>query len=401
MARTDWFEEARYGMFIHWGAYSAGARGEWLLNRERLTKDEYLRDCVERFRAERYDPAAWAALAKDAGMKYLVLTTRHHDGFALWDTAQDDFHAGRLGPRRDLVGPFVDAVRAAGLRVGLYYSPANWTHPDYPGAHERDWPKAWPDEGARRRFVAYYREQLRELMTRYGKIDLLWYDGCIPQPLDADETHRMVRALQPDIIWNNRLGEPFDFDCSEQTIKARDGIWEACMTLNGNWGYHAGDHDWKNARSVVWMLLACAKDGGNLLLNVGPRADGTIPEPSVEILREVGGWLRRNGKFLPRSGRSPFTWNNSAVATVRGSSVYLHLMNRTGDSFRWAELRNRVLRATCVSTGAPVAFRQERGLLWLTGLPEERAEPLGLTIRLDVEGTPEALTPQGTFWIPG
>jgi alpha-L-fucosidase len=401
MARIDWFNEARFGMFIHWGAYSVAGRGEWAFNRERIPKDEYVERYVNEFRAEHYDPSAWAALAKAAGMGYLVLTTRHHDGFALWNTATSDFHAGRLGPKRDLVGPFVEAVRGAGLRVGLYFSPADWNHPDYPGAYERDWPTLWRDEAARRRFVAYYQAQLRELLTRYGKIDLLWYDGCIPLPLEGETTNAMVRELQPDILMNDRLGKPCDFECSEQTIKPKDGPWEACMTLNDNWGYHAGDTAWKPPAEVVRLLLTCGKDGGNLLLNVGPHGDGTIPEPSIAILREVGAWVRRNGECLPHSGRSPFTWNTSGVVTVRERSVYLHLLKSPGPEFCWGELKNRVLRATFVATGKPVAFRQEGARLFLTGLPFPLIEPLATTIRLEVEGTPEPITKQETFWIPG
>ena len=401
MARTDWFHEARFGMFIHWGAYSVAGRGEWAYNRERIPQAEYVDRYVNAFTAERYDPAAWAALARAAGMKYMVLTTRHHDGFALWDTATRDFHAGRLGPRRDLVGPYVKAARAAGLRVGLYYSPADWTHPDYPGGYERDWPTAWPDEAARQRFIAYYRAQLRELLTRYGTIDMLWYDGCIPSPLDGEATNAMVRELQPDILMNDRMGKPCDFECSEQAIRPKDGPWEACMTLNDNWGYHAGDEAWKSPAQVIHMLITCAKDGGNLLLNVGPRGDGTIPEPSVRILQEAGRWVARHGEFLPNSGRSPFTWNTSGLVSVRGRCVYLHLFKDTGAEFCWAELKNRVLKATAVGTGRPVAFRQDGARLVLQGLPVPRTEPLATTIRLEVDGDPEPLTRQGTFWIPG
>ena len=151
--RVAWFNEARYGMFIHWGAYSVAARGEWVMNRERIPLDEYTHRYVDRFAAERYDPAAWAQLARAAGMGYVVLTARHHDGFALWDTQTRPFNAAKLGPKRDLVRPFVQAVRDAGLRVGLYYSVADWTHPDYPGPFERDWPTGWRDQAARRRFA--------------------------------------------------------------------------------------------------------------------------------------------------------------------------------------------------------------------------------------------------------
>jgi alpha-L-fucosidase len=400
-ANLDWFNHARFGMFVHWGPYSVAARGEWVMNRERIGLDDYTRLYVDRFTADAYDPAAWASLAKDAGMGYVVLTTRHHDGFALWPTHTRDFHAGRLGPKRDLVGPFVQAVRNAGLRVGLYYSGADWTHPDYPGAFERDWPQRWHDEHARQRFVSYYRAQLRELLTSYGDIDMLWYDGCIPQPLDGDETNAMVRQLQPNILINSRLG-PADFDNSEQAIRpAPPGrAWEACMTLNGNWGYHAGDHQWKSPAEVVRMLVETARGAGNLLLNIGPRGDGSVPQPSIDILRQVGQWLQRHGEFLPHSARSPFTWNNSAMVTTRGSTVYLHLFNPPGRSLCYAEIANRVRAVRLVHCNTPIPFRQQPPHLWIDSLPA-KPDPIATTIAIEVEGDPQPISPQTTFWIPG
>jgi alpha-L-fucosidase len=165
----NWFEEARYGMFIHWGPYSVAARGEWVMNRERVPAEEYTARYVEKWCAENYDPTEWAQLAKDAGMGYVVLTTRHHDGFALWDSKVTDFNAAKLGPQRDLLVPYVEAMRAAGLKVGFYYSPASWTHPDYPGPFFRDWPSEqdWPSEEARQRFIQYYRSELKELLTHH------------------------------------------------------------------------------------------------------------------------------------------------------------------------------------------------------------------------------------------
>ena len=399
--RLAWFNEARYGMFIHWGAYSVAARGEWVMNRERIPLEEYTRKYVDRFVAERYDPAAWAQLAREAGMGYVVLTARHHDGFALWDTKTRPFNAARLGPKRDLVQPFVQAVRDAGLRVGLYYSVADWTHPDYPGPFERDWPTGWPDEAARLRFVAYYRAQLEELMTRYGRIDMLWYDGCIPMPLDGDQTNRMVRRLQPDILISDRNGKA-DFGICEQAIRPSEPgtAWEACMTLNGNWGYHAGDHDWKNAKAVIQMLIETAKGAGNLLLNVGPMADGTIPPQSADILCEAGHWLARNGEFLPHSTRSPFTWCNSAAATTRGTTIYLHLLRDPGTPFCYAEIRNAVKSIRVVDGGQMLPFRQEGDRLWIDRLPDP-PDPIATTLAIEVEGPPQPLTQQKTFWIPG
>jgi len=311
-----WFDEVRFGMFIHWGAYAVAARGEWVMNRERIPAEEYTERYVNSWHAEKYDPAEWAQIAKDAGMGYVVLTTRHHDGFSLWDSRLSDFTAAKLGPKRDLLVPYVEALRNAGLKVGFYYSPASWTHPDYPGPFFRDWPaeKDWADESARKRFIEFYRGQLKELLTGYGKIDYLWFDGCIPENIDGDETLAMVRKLQPGIAVNNRLGKPYDIHCSEQAIKPAPAgqPWEACMTLNDNWGYHLGDRNWKQPYHVVEMLLTCAENAGNLLLNIGPRADGSVPEESVRILREAGAWLKRNRAAVTCSERHPFSWNNTA-----------------------------------------------------------------------------------------
>lgn len=405
MKNTDWFNEARYGMFIHWGAYSAAGRGEWVANRERISKSDYTAHCVDLFRAENYDPSAWVGLAKEAGMGYAVLTTRHHDGFALWPTDAGDFHAGRLGPKRDLVGPFVEAFRRAGLKVGLYYSPADWFHPDYPGSCFRDWPgnNDWASNEARLRFIAYYRAQLVELMTRYGKIDYLWYDGCIPDNIQCREVNEEILTLQPDILINERNGEPWHVSICEQAINAaKPGVaWEACMTLNENWGYHAGDINWKTPRQVIQMLVGTASKAGNLLLNVGPRSDGTIPAESAEILREAGAWLRRNGESIHGSSRSPFTWSNWGRVTTKGSRIYLHICNSTGPELCFAELKNTVRSAMFLDGGNNVAFEQSNGRLILQGLPVMLSDPITTTLVLDVEGEPEAITLQTTFWIPG
>ncbi len=400
-----WFNESRFGMFIHWGAYSVAGRGEWIMNRERIGKEEYTQKYVDNWHAEKYEPAGWAALAKESGMGYMVLTTRHHDGFALWDSKVNAWNAARLGPKRDLVAQYVDAVRKAGLKVGLYYSPAAWSHPDYPGAFFRDWPgeKDWRDEASRQRFIEYYRSEIRELMTGYGRIDYLWFDGCIPENIDGDETLKMVKELQPDILVNTRLGKPFDNKCSEQTIHpaAAGQDWEACMTLNGNWGYHAGDMRWKSPADVIDMLLTCAQSAGNLLLNIGPEADGTVPENSVRILREAGNWIRRHRECIANSERHPFSWNCTArPITAKGNNVYLHFINDPCGSFCWAEVKNKVLSASLLKDGAPVEFRQEDNRLFLENIPSPMPDSPASTVVLKLDGKPETLTRQTTFWIP-
>lgn len=400
---TSWFNEARYGMFIHWGPYAVAARGEWVANRELIPEGEYTAKYIRNFRAENYDPTAWAKLARDAGMKYVVLTTRHHDGFALWDTKTSERNAAKMGPCRDLVRPFADAMRAAGLKVGLYYSVADWFHPDYPGTYCRDWPESWPDEDARRRFVAYYHSQLEELMTDYGRIDMLWYDGCFPEPLDGSVINNRIKELQPHILINDRNGPPCDFRCSEQAIKpATLGTdWEACMTLNENWGYHAGDHNWKSARQVIRMLTETASSGGNLLLNVGPKADGTIPDPSVQILREAGDWLKRNGEFLRSSDRSPFTWYNWGRITTLENRVYLHVFNGTGTELCVSDIKNKILSVHEVDGHKPIRFTHADGRLVLHDLVTPLADPIATSFVVEVEGRPETMRAQTSFWIPG
>ena len=401
----DWFNKARFGMFLHWGAYSVAGRGEWFANRERISFEEYRQLYAERFLAEHYDPLEWATLARNAGMGYAVLTARHHDGFALWPTRTDDFHAGNIGPKRDLVGPFVEACRTVGLRVGLYYSPAHWFHPDYPGAYFRDWPGEgdWSSADARERMLAFYKAQLCELMTDYGAIDYLWYDGCIPADLQSREVNEELLRLQPGLLINERNGEPSHVHISEQAIRpAKEGqLWEACLTLNENWGYHRGDDNWKSSRQVVRMLTETASRAGNLLLNIGPKADGTIPNESQKILEETGQWLERNGESIYDSTRSPFSWSNWGRVTTKDHTVYLHLWNSTGSELCFAEMTNRVLSARFLESGIPVTFEQRGEHLYLRDLPDVLPNPAATTIALEVDGVPEAQTPQTTFWIPG
>jgi alpha-L-fucosidase len=398
----SWFEEARFGMFVHWGPYTVAARGEWVMNRERIPLSEYAEKYAARWKAEHYDPAAWCALAREAGMEYIVLTTRHHDGFALWDTATTDWNAARLGPGRDLVGPFVEAARAAGLRIGFYYSGADWSHPDYPGPFYRDWPQKedWASEEARQRFFAFYREQLRELMTQYGQIDILWYDGCLPGPFDGAAANAMVRQLQPGILINERNGEPCDFRISEQTVNPKPGPWEACMTLNDNWGWHAGDAHWKTSREVIHLLVQCAGQGGNLLLNMGPMPDGRMPEPAERILRETGKWLARNRAFLPRSERHGLGWNNTCQITARDHFLYLHFHHQPGPEFCLAELQNRVRSARLLVSGQSVAFTQKDDRLFLTGLPVPLPDSPVTVIELELDGPPKPLQKTVNHWIP-
>jgi alpha-L-fucosidase len=277
--RMKWWHEARFGMFIHWGLYSVLGRHEWAMENEGIPVPEY-EQLARRFTPRPNAAREWARLAKRAGQRYMVMTTKHHEGFCFFDTKTTNYCAPKQACGRDLVKEFVEAARAEGLRFGFYYSLMDWHHPD--GAN------CVKDEAARKRFVEYIHTHVRELMTNYGKVDVLWYD--VNWPLDAqgwesERMNEMVFKLQPDIIVNNRNGLPGDFATPEQRIEAAKGqAWESCMTMNDSWGYHQADDNWKSPKTVVRNLITCARQGGNYLLNIGPKPDGSVPEESVKIL---------------------------------------------------------------------------------------------------------------------
>jgi len=398
MGRTcKWFNEARLGLFIHWGAYAVNGRGEWVMNHERIAKEDYTRDFVEQFHAEKYDPADWVEKARRWGMKYIVLTTRHHDGFALWDSKVNPYNAANLGPKRDLLKPFADAVRAGGLKLGFYYSPASWTHPDYPGAYYRSWPwdmDAWESEEHRQRFIAYYRAEMKELLTQYGKVDYLWLDGCAPwNTLDGDESLRIAREFQPWIITNNRLGNPFDVETCEQAITPAEAgqDWEACMTASqSGWGY-TKCRAWKSREDILTMLLNCAKSAGNLLINVGPKPDGTIPEEADRLFNSIGDWMAKNHAAIENSERSPFSWNDSTKITVCGNTVYHTFQYEIEGDFHWNELTNKVKRVYALDTGEDLKFEQNGSRLTVKNLT---GDWLFRVLAIEVEGTPTPLEPK-------
>ncbi len=398
---NNWFRDAAFGMFIHYGVYSLIGRGEWVANRERMPFEEY-KEYAKKFKAENYNPSEWAKLAKEAGMKYMVLTTRHHDGFALFDTKTTDFNSVKLGPRKDLVKEYADAVRAEGLKVGFYFSPADWYHKDYPTPYARDWPQEWDDEEKRKRFVDFYTEQLRELMTNYGKIDLLWYDGCLPKPLDGERVNKIVKELQPDILISSRNGEPYDFAVSEQAVVApgRDIPWESCMTLNDNWGYCPDDDNYKSAKAVILLLMDTASKGGNLLLNVGPKADGAIPEQSVEILKNVGKWMKTNGETIYGTERVNFSSGNYYKLTYKRPYLYLHLINGV-DEICLALFKNKAMSVVCLATGEPAEFRQENERLFIKANCPHIGNELSRAFKIEYDEYPEEVVPREGYWIPG
>ena len=363
--RMKWFRHDRFGMFIHWGLYAIPARGEWVRSVEEIPEAQYT-PFFDEFNPTDFDARAWARLAKQAGMKYAVLTAKHHDGFCLFDSKLTDWKSTNTPFGRDIVREFLDAFRAEGIRVGLYYSLLDWHHPDYPAFGDRHHPMR-NNEAYRDRpynfdnYLAYMHGQVRELCTNYGKLDLMWFDFSYEnenavmrgEAWRATELVNMVRQLQPDVIIDNRLevsGEGFgslwecdptpyhgDFVSPEQIIppngiqdkQGRDMVWEACVTMNNNWGYCANDHYFKPAPMLIKKLVECVSKGGNLLLNVGPDARGNIPPQSLEILRQIGAWMKDNSQSIYGCGKAGLEKPDNGRITRRGNKLYYHLFENT------------------------------------------------------------------------
>ena len=383
--RMKWWHEARFGMFIHWGLYSVLGRHEWVMENEGIPVAEY-EQLAKRFKPKPGFARDWAKLAKQAGQKYMVLTTKHHEGFCNFASKLTDYCAPKQGPGRDLVKEYVEAARAEGLRVGFYHSLMDWHHPD--GA------RCATDEQARRRFVDYVHGQIRELLTNYGKIDILWYD--VAWPLDAagwesEKMNAMVFQLQPEIIVNNRNRLDGDFTTPEQTITAAAGnrAWESCMTMNDSWGYQKADDNWKTPKTIVRNLVTCARDTGNYLLNIGPRPDGSIPEESVRILTAVGKWMDRNGQSIYRTERCQPRRSNFAGFTRNGNTLYMHNYYWPGETAAIGGLLTQVKSARLLATGKEVKFEQDKFRVRFTGLPEKAPDDPVTTLAIECDGEPK------------
>ena len=390
---ASWFVQDRFGMFIHWGLYSLAARHEWVMSAENIGAAEYERRYFKHFDPDLYDPVQWAAAASDAGMKYFVVTTKHHDGFALWDSDLTDYKSTRTPYGKDLIRPMVDAFRARGMRTGFYHSLIDWRHPDYVvdyknhpqrnvlprvGSVQEDGMLAQAGGGAagsgaasadlnagrdQSRYARYLRGQVRELLTRYGKIDALWFDfsfvGDADHPRDdfrfnkgreaweSEALYAMVRELMPDVMVNDRLDLDLplsggDIVTPEQTQPRRGVtiehsgqqvpvVWEACQTFSGSWGYYRDEHDWRSTRQLITTLIDCVSKGGNLLLNVGPNGRGEIDQRALDRLAGIGRWMRRHSRSIygctqappefapPRDGRLTFS--------PERNSLYVHLFD--------------------------------------------------------------------------
>ncbi len=346
-----WFTRDRFGLFIHWGLYALPARHEWIKNYEEISDTDYQK-YFEHFNPTLYDPRAWARAAKAAGMKYAVLTSKHHEGFCLWDTQHTDYKVTNTPYGKDLIGPYIEAFRAEGMKVGFYYSLLDWHHPDFTidSQHPQ---RNHPDIAAlnqgrdMKRYAAYMRAQARELLTNYGQIDMMFYDFSYPDRVyrgipgkgradwESDQLYALTRELQPNILINNRLDLPkafVDYYTPEQIqptkwyeVEDEPVVWETCQTFSGSWGYHRDEDTWKSPGQLIRMLVNTVACGGNLLMNVGPTSRGTLDRRALDALAVYGDWIRLNGDSIYGCTQSAFTPPPDCRFTQNGSKLYLHV----------------------------------------------------------------------------
>jgi alpha-L-fucosidase len=380
MADLSWFTGAGLGLFVHWDhASQQGIEVSWPLIGRSIVMggDDNARDVVSvaqyhssaaTFDPQRWDPAALARLARFCGARYVVFTTRHHSGYSMFHTKASDFSIEHSPYRADITRQLVDAVRAEGLRVGLYYSLSDWHHPDYPRFEEsskpylyEDSPRPSPEAGAR--YLAYVRTQLTELLTNYGKVDLLWFDGQWERTAEeghAAELRKLVASLQPDAIVNDRLPGQGDYATPEQFLPVAppSGPWELCLTMNDSWGWRPKDTNYKSPRDLAGWLAGVVSRGGNMLLNVSPMGDGALPEAQVSRLNELGAWISTHGEALIGVRPAPPGVDFYGPATVRDNRLYLHLIAQPIENVvvRGIPVR-RVRRVSLIGRKEPLHYR--------------------------------------------
>jgi alpha-L-fucosidase len=407
--RTKWYRDAKFGMFIHWGPYSvASVEASWPIMvpepHWNITEPAY-RGLPPQFDPVKFDPQAWVRLAKAAGQRYMVFTTKHHDGFCMFDSSFTNYKISNTPFKRDIVGELAAATKAEGMPLGFYYSPPDMNHPAY-----RDTTKPasanWRGEPTRPEWPLYldYMElQLTELLTRYGNVALIWFDGLDHQAkYNGRRFQELIHRLQPSTLINNRIGVPGDYDTPEQFtpkfiptrkmprmggtdsedkstpsgVPSADDfrLWETCMTINDTWAYNKNDRKFKTTGELIRTLVDVASKGGNFLLNVGPTPDGTVQPEFEERLRGIGAWLQINGEAIYGTTYGPVQGLPSARTTQKGSTVYLHVFEWPREHFNLEGIEARILSATLLDGGKTLSFTQKGDRLEIQ-LPPEAPDP--------------------------
>jgi alpha-L-fucosidase len=403
--RMKWWREARFGMFIHWGVYSVPAGvwngtnvprsgAEWIMNRGKISMADYEK-LPAQFDPEKFNAEEWVSIAKNAGMKYIVITAKHHDGFAMFHSAASGFNIYDATPfKRDPLKELADACAKAGIKLGFYYSQAqDWNHPGGAAAGGH-WDPA--QDGDMDQFIDNVDiPQIKELLTNYGKVAVIWWDTPIGMTPERAEKILPLLKLQPDIISNNRLDSKKitgDYGTPENKIptNALASDWETCMTMNGTWGYRAADNKWKPTETLIHNLVDIASKGGNFLLNVGPTSEGLIPAPSVERLKQMGDWMKVNGEAIYDTTKSPLKeqpdWGR---VTQKDDTLYLHVFNWPADGkITVPGLKNSITSARLLATGKKLKVGVVDGAVTIT-VPAEAPDAISSTIVLKLKGPPE------------
>jgi len=416
-ARMKWWTEARFGMFIHWGLYAQAARHEWVKNREHI-KDEDYQKYFDVFNPDLYDPVAWARAAKKAGMKYFVITTKHHEGFCLWDSKYTDYKATKTPYGKDLIKPLVKAMRDEGLRVGFYYSLIDWHHPEY--TLDRNHPmftNAEFREKAKNRdmkkYAEYLHNQVREILTEFAPVDCLFLDFSFPgkdgkgrDDWQSEKLLKMIRELQPNIIINDRLDlmdvpGGWDFRTPEQFMPrewVRDNgkkvPWETCQTFSGSWGYYRDETTWKSVRQLIVMLIETVSKGGNLLLNVGPTARGTFDERAQDRLSGIGEWMKLNGRSVYGCTEAPEEFKRPANCLLtynpQTKRIYVHVLEWPMGTLSLQGFAGKIKYAQLLDDASEIRFSEESrpvDLGYSGYLPGDKKEALGpaVILRLPIQ----------------
>jgi alpha-L-fucosidase len=397
--KMDWFQDAKLGIFIHWGIYAVNGIDEsWSFYNEYLSHDGYLKQ-VDGFTADQYQPAYWAKLIKDSGAKYAVITAKHHDGFALWDSKYGSLNVMNSPARRDLIGPFVESLRSQSLKVGLYYSLPDWSYPDYPNATRTK--KRYQDDSVRwKRFTTYNHNQLKELSSRY-RPDLFWFDGdweFSAESWKSKEMSDFLRADNPAVIVNSRLSGYGDYATPEQgvpIVKPQTKYWELCMTMNDSWGYQGNDTNYKTTNQIIRIFVDCLSMGGNLLLDIGPKANGTIPAEQVRILEELGRWTSKHGEAIygTRSGLPSGHYYGPSTLSANGETLYLFITQIPRYPIVLKGLKNQINRIRIVGEGTKLTHQIVGKMYWseVPGLiyidiPKEKLDKQVTVIAIQLKG---------------
>jgi len=399
-ARTAWYGEAKFGMFIHWGPYSvASVEASWPIMEPEaawhITEPEYV-SLYKRFNPVQYDPAAWVELAKQAGQRYMVITTKHHDGFCMFDSALTDYKITNTPYGKDGIAMLAKAAHEAGMPLGFYYSPPDMHHPGY-----RDTTKlvkdSWHGDPSRPEWASYldYMEgQLRELLTKYGPVALIWFDGLAREDkYQGQRFINLIHELQPATLINNRIGVDGDFVTPEQQIPDRvptkSGteefqLWETCMTINDTWAYNKNDQHYKSVKALIQDLANVASKGGNFLLDVGPTPEGTIQPEFVERLQAMGEWIKVNGDSIYGTTYGP--WQNLPFGktTAKGKAIYLHVFDwPSKPELELPAITSRVSRVTLLATGHKIRFKQKKDRLLIT-VPSMAPDPNDSVLKIEM-----------------